>query len=539
MMTSRWTLAIGVVPLALAGASGGAPPGAAAREGMVARGDFEIVECLLPGQIRQLGSMTYPTPRRPVRTTTGDCRVRGGEYVAYDRADVKTALRYWLTTAEAGNAEAQNNVGEIYERGAGDAPNYEAAALWYDKAGKQGYSRALNNLGLLYEQGHGVPQDPLKALNFYRQAAGLPENSVVYEEAARHQSEELREQLTHTIAEKEAQVDALRKQVEQLEQKLRAQPRPAGAPPAQTSEIEALRGLVRQLESEKSHSEERLAAVARTRAPSTSPAMAPLDPQAAMRSLQGQNLGRFYALVIGNQDYRILEHLQTPRSDAAKVAAVLRNKYGFSVQLLDDSDDVGMLRALNDLDAVVRPEDNVLIYYAGHGWRMKAGIGETGYWLPVNADRPPNDTFWVPNEQITAHIGRLPARRVLVVADSCYAGLLSNDPATSLFGADGVVTAEYLKYKLPKRARLLIASGGDQPVLDVGGAGNSVFAKAFIDVLESNTAVLTAPALFVRMRDKVTAAAARNAFAQSPELKTIRSAGHEVGDFFFLPAGRT
>jgi hypothetical protein len=41
------------------------------------------VDCLLPGQVRQLGtSMTYLTPRRPVRTSAADCEVRGGEDVA-------------------------------------------------------------------------------------------------------------------------------------------------------------------------------------------------------------------------------------------------------------------------------------------------------------------------------------------------------------------------------------------------------------------------------------------------------------------------
>ena len=55
--------------------------------------DLYIVDCMLPGQVRQLGKTTYMTPRRPVRTTAQDCRIRGGEYVAYDRADYKTALK--------------------------------------------------------------------------------------------------------------------------------------------------------------------------------------------------------------------------------------------------------------------------------------------------------------------------------------------------------------------------------------------------------------------------------------------------------------
>src|SRR3984893_3568751 len=158
-----------------------------AREGMVSRQDLEVVDCLLPGQVRQLGNTTYLTQRRPTRTTASDCRIRGGEYVAYDRADYKSALRVWMAAAEAGDAEAQNNVGEIYERGLGGEPNFEAAVIWYQKAADQGYSRALFNLGTLYEQGSGVEKDRMKALNLYRKAWGVPEDNLMFASAAQEQ----------------------------------------------------------------------------------------------------------------------------------------------------------------------------------------------------------------------------------------------------------------------------------------------------------------------------------------------------------------
>jgi uncharacterized protein len=48
------------------------------KEGPALRSDAATVECLLPGQVRQLGAMTYISPRRPTRTTIGDCHIRGG-----------------------------------------------------------------------------------------------------------------------------------------------------------------------------------------------------------------------------------------------------------------------------------------------------------------------------------------------------------------------------------------------------------------------------------------------------------------------------
>ena len=99
------------------------------------------------------------------------------------------------------------------------------------------------------------------------------------------------------------------------------------------------------------------------------------------------------------------------------------------------------------------------------------------------------------------------------------------------------VSLDWVKYKLPSRARLLISSGGDAPVLDEGGQGNSVFARAFIDVLESNKDVMSAPGLYVQLQDRVRQAAGRSGFKQQPEMKAIKSAGHETGDFFFVPRG--
>jgi TPR repeat protein len=514
-------------------------PADKAREGMVQRQDLEIVDCLLPGQVRQLGNMTYLTQRRPTHTTAADCRIRGGEYVAYDRADAKSALHVWLPAAEAGDPEAATNVGEIYERGIGTEPNYEAAVIWYKKAADKGYARAQFDLGTLYEQGLGVPADRLAALNLYRQAWGLPEDNLMYASAAQHEQDELRAQLEKQVAEKDQQLGLLQKQLQQMQNELAR--KSATGLTGSNAEVEALKKWIAQLEAERRSSSERIAAMPKLRMPQQSVTdSAPSMPTALdARTAQGLSFGRYYALVIGNQHYeaKAVGDLDTPINDATRAAQILTQRYGFTVQILKDATDVEMLKALNDLNGVLKPDDNLLIYYAGHGERLGAGPTESGYWLPVNADPPPQDLFWLPNEQITGHLARLQARRILVVADSCYAGLLSTDPSY-LFVSDKVgYTKEYLAYKLPKRARLLISSGGNEPVLDSGGSGDSIFARAFLDVLESNRDILATPELFARIRKRVEGGAAPNRTTQQPQFKSIKGAGHEVGDFFFVPKG--
>ena len=175
--------------------------------------DLVIVDCLLPAKVRRLGRQsTYLAPRQPIRTTTIDCQIRGGEYTEPDQANYATALKVWLPQAKAGDAEAQYYVGRIFERGLGVHPDYESAAEWYAKSAEQEFEAAQINLGSLYEQGLGVEQDDLAAMNWYRRAAGLAEDLVVmgeseYEELVQAQAE---------LVEKTSEADALEQEVEEL-----------------------------------------------------------------------------------------------------------------------------------------------------------------------------------------------------------------------------------------------------------------------------------------------------------------------------------
>jgi uncharacterized protein len=522
-----------------------AESGDSAMEGYAEVAALHVVDCLLPGQVRSLGNRTYITPRRPIETTAADCKTRGGEYTAYDRADYKSALKVWMPAAESGDPEAQTNVGEIFEKGLGDAPNYQAAVHWYLQAAEQGYGRAQFNLGTLYEQGLGVPRDTLTALNWYRLAWGIEEDNLMFTSAAEREREALQQRLEAEVQEKARQIELLDKRLAELEQKLTATSEQSTGAQA---EARTLQTLIAQLETQQQQSRAQLAEltvtvptsdqrVARTREPA---AAVPIERHVEAQQLvyRDLSLGSYYALLVGNQNYSELEDLSTPLSDLRRAEELLEEKYGFTVFTIADGDNVEMMRAINDLYEIVGPEDNLLIFYAGHGNRLTTGDTEIGYWLPANAERPPRNTYWVANEFITGHLSRIKAKRVLVVADSCYAGLLSQEPSFLLFGDDGPSydDMEFLRFKLDKRSRLLLSSGGDSPVLDQGGGDHSVFAKAFLDELESNDELLPSPELFLHIRDRVQRAAAGLDFEQAPDFKTIKAAGHEVGDFFFVPA---
>jgi len=483
-----------------------------------------------------LGNRSYMTPRRPATLTAAECRIRGGEYVAYDRADFKTSLQVWMPTAELGDADAQVNVGEIFEKGAGGNPNYEAAIIWYNKAALQGNKRAQFNLGTLYEQGLGVEKDSIAALGWYRKAWGLPADSIVFQSAVDQEQKNALKMLNKEIRKKDLQVSIMNKQIASLSNELKNKSN--GDLLLQVEELEA---LIAELEAESSIAKEQKVSIQqrsdglKVRASNAVTEASNFDNSGDDVTSDDINFGKYYALVIANQEYDKIENLDTPVNDVNVVADLLTNRYGFNVKKVINANDIAVMEAINDISEQLTEDDNLLIYYAGHGARLQSGATESGYWLPTNAEASPRDTYWVANEFVTRHLSRFKARRVLVVADSCYSGLLSSAPGFLMMGENGNYTKDYIKYKASKRSRLLLTSGGDQPILDGVGGNNSVFTKAFVDVLQSNNEIMTGPQLFMEVRKRVVSAAKAVDFEQNPEYKTIKGAGHEVGDFFFVP----
>ena len=74
-------------------------------------------------------------------------------------ADDASVFRETLLLAKQGVAEAQFNLGTMYDSGQGVRQNYAEAVRWHRKAAEQGNAKAQYNLGLMYANGHGVHQD--------------------------------------------------------------------------------------------------------------------------------------------------------------------------------------------------------------------------------------------------------------------------------------------------------------------------------------------------------------------------------------------
>jgi hypothetical protein len=258
-------------------------------------------------------------------------------------------------------------------------------------------------------------------------------------------------------------------------------------------------------------------APAQTQTPSQ--AQAPAAPAIAPE-LAALDYGRYYALVIGNNGYKKLPKLNTAVDDAKAVAATLERDYGFTVSLLTDASEEQVIGALAELRRTLTPKDNLLIYYAGHGWYDDGA--ERGYWLPVDAVAD-NQSHWISNADVTDVLKAMQAKHVLVVADSCYSGSLTRGLAI------GSGSSSYFEDIVARRARTVLTSGGLEPVLDAGGGGHSVFAKAFLDALQGNNGVIDGEGIYHKVYDEV-----RLNAEQEPGYGNIRLAGHDGGDFLFV-----
>ena len=235
--------------------------------------------------------------------------------------------------------------------------------------------------------------------------------------------------------------------------------------------------------------------------------------------------GQFHAVLLGNSEYESWPSLSTPDEDLLAVETVLREKYGFQTRTVLNGGRREMLKAIYDVGQEASFGDHVLIYYAGHG--VIDRNSDVAYWIPSDGGRDfaPD---WVSAQEVMNAFKTIPAKHLLLVADSCYSGKLLRGSAQSAPNA----TESVVRRLFQKKARVALTSGGEEPVEDsASGSKHSVFAQAFLTSLEENGSPLPASTLYDMVLTHVSAEA-----SQTPQYSDMRELGHDGGDFIFVPA---
>jgi hypothetical protein len=233
--------------------------------------------------------------------------------------------------------------------------------------------------------------------------------------------------------------------------------------------------------------------------------------------------GKYFALLIGVQEYRdkSINPLSEPLGDVEKIRSQLATRYTFEPQniiVLKNPVRTAIMDKFDELSHRVTKQDNLLIFYAGHGYWDEQF--KQGYWLPSDA-RKDNRGEWISNGTIVDYIRGIQSNHTLLIADACFSGGIFQ--TRSAF-SDAPPAIEEM-YKLSSRKA--ITSGTLKEVPD-----RSVFVEYLTKRLsDNNEPYLTSEQLFVSFR---TAVINNSPIKQVPQYGEIRESGDEGGDFVFI-----
>jgi|LakMenEpi03Aug12_release.lakeMendotaPanAssembly.Ray.scaffolds.fasta_scaffold81192_2 TolB-like protein len=233
--------------------------------------------------------------------------------------------------------------------------------------------------------------------------------------------------------------------------------------------------------------------------------------------------GKFHAIIISENQYQDdkINDLNEPKNDADKLTSILVSKYFFKqediIRLVDPTR-ANILDAIEQKRKSLSVDDNLIIFYAGHGY-WDEGL-KMGYWLPSDAKKD-SKSNWVSNTDLTLYLSAFGSNHVLLVSDACFSGGIFK---TRSIGDMDQGTKRLYELK----SRKAITSGNLKEVPD-----NSIFMKFFIKELEMNqNTFLTSDQLFAKIRPTILSNS-----STEPLYGVIHNTGDEGGEFVFYNSG--
>jgi uncharacterized caspase-like protein len=214
-------------------------------------------------------------------------------------------------------------------------------------------------------------------------------------------------------------------------------------------------------------------------------------------------------------------------NDAKSVAQTLSGKYTFQyLKTLYDKDATrdNILKEFEWLMQNVKQNDNVFIYYSGHGEYLQNM--DKGFWVPIDATSKTISKY-ISNEDIRSFLSGINSKHTLLVTDACFSGDIFRGQ-TMTIPYDN--STKYYQKVYSLNSRKALTSGGVEPVLDKGKEGHSVFAYYFLQALNKNTEkYFDAGQVFESLKIPVV-----NNSYQTPLYSPIRNSGDEGGQFIFM-----
>ncbi len=255
------------------------------------------------------------------------------------------------------------------------------------------------------------------------------------------------------------------------------------------------------------------------------------DPLAGLNvALEEQEMiiGDYYALIIGIDNYSgAWDPLNNAVGDARTVKETLDSKYKidyFRTLYNEEASRENIIKAFEWLMKTAGDNDNVLIYYSGHGEYVR-NI-DKGFWVPVDASSSSVSNY-ISNSDIQSYLSGIRSRHTLLISDACFSGDIFRGKTVSIPFED---SERYYNTVYNRMSRSAITSGGIEPVMDGGREGHSVFAYYLLKALRANDKKFyDASQLYGAIKIPVI-----NNSQQSPKFQPISNTGDEGGQFIFI-----
>jgi tetratricopeptide (TPR) repeat protein len=237
-----------------------------------------------------------------------------------------------------------------------------------------------------------------------------------------------------------------------------------------------------------------------------------------------------YALIIGNGDYTNgWPKLPGVTEDIGEVGRTLEKK-GFSTEFARDlSRDEFRYRLETFINTHgLNPENQLLIYFAGHGYTEKVGTQEVGYIVMTDAPTPEKNIALfrqraIEMSEVEFLAKRIKAKHALFVFDSCFSG--------SLMRNRGQKPSSFISSLTTKPVREFITSGSADQVVPDKSVFRVLFQRALSGEADyNNDNYVTGSELGLYLQQKV---ADYTNNAQTPQFSKIRDVTLDEGDFVF------
>ena len=228
----------------------------------------------------------------------------------------------------------------------------------------------------------------------------------------------------------------------------------------------------------------------------------------------------YHAILIGEDVYQDnkFPELNNPVKDAKELKEILQKNYLFdeaNIKVLPNSKKTDIIDTITDICKNLTEDDNLLIFFAGHGAiRKDRNTVRGGYLVPSDAKSGSWSTYISSDDLREAIASGSAAKHILFLVDACYGGQLLRsvmDDASS-----------QIKHAYMYKSRRFIASGNLEEVADKGE-----FIASLKENLKNNAdKYLPAEKLYMAVKTNVT--------STTPIYERINDAGDMGGDFIFI-----